>query len=362
MGTLFNALPLKPEAGKWTLYCPCLDWTMFGLLCGGILRHVLLKALGEIRPSTEIADIAANPEDRSQQSLKDLSFHQVCGLRVRDTIALVGSKEDTFRIIVSSIGLEAVRVLTYFFLTCSKTSHDPNKPMKIHQFLWPASSPLVMVMQYISFIVSGASRRLVLLWQTFGCASFEEFWETQPELANFAECLFLMVAALLEKRLGSFMRFHSSQTAQLCDQRVSLDDRISRAEVLRAKRSCCVGAIVERLVQKPPTVGDVFGSKGMARLQAYSWGLSSVLSVADMERLHRVSKSILVSKLMDWTHFTAVSMCRQQRGCALRAAWQMRAQLLGSAASAALTDGEAAADPKPPEKKIRTSSFFVPED
>lgn len=147
-------------------------------------------------------------------------------------------------------------------------------------------------------------------------------------MADFAQSLFLMIAALLDKRLGKVKRNPSNEAARLCDHRESAEMRLTIAEKLRSKRKCCVGDVVVTLVHKPETVQAVFDKPAQIKLQGYSWGLSNVMSVADMERLHRISKAILVSKLTDWTSFTAASVCRMHRGEALRAAWEARAQLL----------------------------------
>ena len=122
-----------------------------------------------------------------------------------------------------------------------------------------------MVQQYISFVISGLSPRMQLIWQTFGCTSWDDFCKTRPVMADFAQSLFLMIAALLDKRLGKVKRNPSNEAARLCDHRESAEMRLTIAEKLRSKRKCCVGDVVVTLVHKPETVQAVFDKPAQIR-------------------------------------------------------------------------------------------------
>ena len=51
------------------------------------------------------------------------------------------------------------------------------------------------------------------------------------------------------------------------------------------------------------------------------------MSVAGIERMHRLAKSVVVSKLMTWINFVCSLDCKHQRFYAMQTAWEMRARL-----------------------------------
>ena len=103
------------------------------------------------------------------------------------------------------------------------------------------------------------------------------------------------------------------------DVRVPLMRRHEEVMKVRVANVCCTGLVAKAAVASP-LAGDVFTPVGLAVLNGYARGLSFALSVADIERMHKVTNTIVTQDTMKFENFAAVSLLKAHTHNAMAAA------------------------------------------
>ena len=164
------ALPVIPEAGKWTLLGPCVDWHLLGFAANRCIQHL-----------TTVAFAALDLQLHAGKGVDgQLTWQELRGVRVTKSFKLVAEVDVEVRLCIYALVLEPVHYLTAWSLRKSKDFIDPCTDPPLLDVTFAEASPATVALQYLASLVDGSPSRLVLLWRMAGCTSSTDFFDNRP--------------------------------------------------------------------------------------------------------------------------------------------------------------------------------------
>jgi hypothetical protein len=105
-----------------------------------------------------------------------------------------------------AIVTEPLRMLTRFFMHCSSTTHRYCSRPHLVDLANPASSVIVIALQYLSTLLVSKDGRVQLLLRALGHNSLEEFIRLDRHLAKRFRLSILHTSGEIYRRHASFFR------------------------------------------------------------------------------------------------------------------------------------------------------------
>jgi hypothetical protein len=289
---------------------PCLDY--FALLhCMGLLRPIMQTAFGALSttyarsPQHSGSDIVVAPDPSLQQ---ELSWHQVQGVRMKRALGFVADPSAMLSLLLDALVEEPLRLLTAWFLKTTQRRKDPCQWPALLDLCCPEFSPVTAIMQYMSGLLQRKAPRLDIMCQMLGCTELGH--HGSEEAATLLRNACLSTSAWLYRRHVLWAKSYPWKLASLADGRVPQDHRNAVAREAVSAKGCCQGLFSRRLCAGR-SVDDLTAPGMTQALYCWASGVSAHLSIADVERMHRLSKSILVTNTMAWPQFAAMHVLKE---------------------------------------------------
>ena len=192
---------------------------------------------------------------------------------------------------VSMMGVvvEPIRYVTKWFMTRSRIAQDPRLMTALCDLVNPQWSPVVVCRQYLSDLITGA-KRTILLWKRSGFNSFTEWVRSKPaEAAHFRRLV--LTADVWVFHRHSEIRSWPWMLAGLCDPRLPDDDKRKIAYEFLNSNPCCLDECFGRKLHKDCTEGkgywdSLFSEQTMALLRGWAVAVSPLLTTATVENRH----------------------------------------------------------------------------
>ena len=118
-------------------------------------------------------------------------------------------------------------------------------------------SPIIVVLQYLSTLLSGRGSRLLLLLRACGCKTWESFCEQCPSLVRDFRTAISSASSWVYRRHWIELRKAPWSLVALVDKRLPMDRRLACARKFMRKHSCCVRA---GLARKLSELLEAYGS------------------------------------------------------------------------------------------------------
>ena len=109
----------------------------------------------------------------------------------------MGATDLGMKLVTLSLVEEALRYLTYKFLTFSDPTHSAVPIFALNN---ERRSPLIAATQYLTGLLFGDSARLVLLYQRAGFTSLAEWEENRPQHIRYVRRLVMLACAWVQRR------------------------------------------------------------------------------------------------------------------------------------------------------------------
>ena len=223
-------------------------------------------------------------------------------------LAFIQDFASTVHVMINALIEEPLRFLTKEFLKRSSDETTPCSWPLMLQMLWPRSSMLKLVQQYLSAVLHLRAPRLHLLCGLLGVQSMTDD-EAQKNLLLLRQAA-LSVSAWLYRRHEMWLATFPIKLLKLGDLRHSVCERMALVAELHDASDCCRGHF-GRMLDQQLGVEALAAPGGAYVIGHLAAALDKVESVADIERGHRRSKSILVNDIMNWKQFSAQHVLRE---------------------------------------------------
>jgi hypothetical protein len=236
---LLSRMPTVPQPSKWTKLGPCVAFIIRAWLV-----HFFLPAVNHIA-FKEITFAEWDPTEE-YKLVEELQFSKIAGSRCKKNQEFLDNGLARFRIIILGIIMEAIRLMTFFFIASARTVQDPTKLPKLLDVLNPKYSVLVTVQQYFASLLccTGLPSRLTLL---AGALSFESIPDWVHACYGTTDSTMRLVRRSVLLTAGWVHRRHtvpfSEEPWSLCilvDDRAPPELKTAVLESFDRKHSCCV--------------------------------------------------------------------------------------------------------------------------
>jgi hypothetical protein len=290
LDTVFAAKPPVPSSIKWTRLGPCLDWVMSGSLICGILPAVYKRAFGELSASMLVKSNALLPGQHVGRDLRqDVDWAQVFGKRVKEALSLLHSTDGRFSMLVLLVLMEPMRFFMQWVMNRSRLRKDKKRGVPpLFDLCWVEFSPLLLVRQYYSTLLNGDGIITRLIWQLYGCVSFDAWWRKFPLLAVRFRRLILVAEASFFRKIWKDYMTYPWQLCSVADLRIPLPHRLAAARRFLEMPICCLDEFFSyRLrAQNPDLTADELCSDRfwLAAILLWAWGV--VISIMSIENEH----------------------------------------------------------------------------
>ena len=209
---------------------------------------------------------------------------------------------------------------------------------------------LKLVQQYLSAVLHLRAPRLHLLCGLLGVQSMTDD-EAQKNLLLLRQAA-LSVSAWLYRRHEMWLATFPIKLLKLGDLRHSVCERMALAAELHDASDCCRGHF-GRMLDQQLGVEALAAPGGAYVIGHLAAALDKVLTVADIERGHRRSKSILVNDIMNWKQFSAQHVLRESSALAKA----LQAVLAAEAKAAASMEPQMHIEDASPSVRAPLTSF-----
>ena len=108
--------------------------------------------------------------------------------------------DDMVSVLQSSLVLGPIRWFVRWLLRNSRQERDPRRAPALSDIVTPSFSPLLVLRQYFSSLLAGASGRLNLILRRFGCESVRQFCAKHSDVALRMRRLILTADAWIFQR------------------------------------------------------------------------------------------------------------------------------------------------------------------
>ena len=234
----------------------------------------------------------------------------------------------------------ATRYLTRFFLKCSKDTHSVCRPPAAADLCLEPASSSVAASQYLACLAKGNSPLLYIAFHLAGNRDMIDFKRKQPLKAKTLRASIYLVAASIYRRQLKLARQYPFRLMVLFDERAGIQFRKKVASEYVKLPKCCLGdlAYTLREVHQVKDVDAVFGKDFQTSLRSLVFAFGFIMSVADIERIHRRSKALLTTNLMNFDTFSSKHCLEDLRRQAVATAKNV--EELGTAAGTHAPKGE----------------------
>ena len=164
---VFKKLPQVPKSNKWTKLGPCLDWFLVAMAPHSmfvyIYRHAFDKMSIKFASTVEDAEKDQAKEGMESALMQEINWHAVQGKRMKNGKEFMENDEKQFLIVALALVVEPLRWLTKWLMIKSRLVKKPGSVPALCSWVFGPTSPIVIVRQYYSLMLSGNAPRLRLL-------------------------------------------------------------------------------------------------------------------------------------------------------------------------------------------------------
>lgn len=162
----------------------CMRFHNLGYAVGNILIDVfetaVAKRTGARRPAGEGSDQPANAANSVQQYMEATDWHHMVGKRVGAVRNDVMQPGHAYLSMLKGVLLEAIEVMSEWYLGCEKGVRDPGAHPPLLDMLWLDMSPATIVLQFIASLVSGGHLMCTLLYESAGFSTYAQMFAESP--------------------------------------------------------------------------------------------------------------------------------------------------------------------------------------
>lgn len=207
---LLSCQPEVPAPGKWTKLGSSLAFLLVGFNICNCLETTYKASIATIHlEKNNAADESLDPA-----LTHELHWSAVTGKRAKSGLLLTGNGTVQFHALLLAIVQEVTRFLTCWHL---KAGHRQNrksvKPPALLDAVNPKFSPYVMVLQYLSSLLVGAGRVLLICP---GFSSIDEWVRTKPEEVRALRRICMHASGWIYRRHLSFAEEPPVSTCVTC--------------------------------------------------------------------------------------------------------------------------------------------------
>ena len=296
---LFAAAIPKPEDGKWTKTGPAVDGAVLAGLAKGIVLGCVKLGLGPLKLEEEVTA-------SGNVKFQELTFRQASGVRCQDTLVLLSGDKDFETLLMFWIVNKAVRYITAYFLKRSSEFLDPDLRPAALDLSNLEFSPAAMVRQWLSALLAGCVPELRILWATFGHSSWEDYCHQRPAAAANFRALVRNTDAWVDRR---FVRAYTERVEwtvyNIVDKELGVASRLAACDEVCSANLCCGGFFIKGLQEKVGNPSDFLHPHWQRALWGHACVRSWALTIADLERRNKRSKTIASDKGISFLHLAA---------------------------------------------------------
>ena len=266
-------------------------------LCGAVVHRWLQQTF---KPAFKDALFQeyAEPDSSTYSDprlVETLSFHAVNGKRLRSSVEFLEDDECQWTLAALSVSLEAVRILTYYWLSCIGKSLLAGERPALFALLDPRFSVLTQAMQHLGALLTNerGDGRLSLIWQHHAHASFGDWCAAQQRRCRKLRRMLMLGAGWIFRRHVMYIHSDSLQIM------ICADDQAHRTTLQRfldfwdMKHYCCLPPGLCRDLKKAGVTSQdlIDPASGLRPLLRYI-ASTLQLSIADMESMHSQNRGL----------------------------------------------------------------------
>ena len=322
VSVILRHLPTKPEEGKWTKLAPANDWFFCAKVFFNALGILMQKAFKDIpQQAVTQADLEGG-----------VTFSTMQGVRLTASRELANSREAYVVTVILMVMLRVSRYLTMYLLRCSRDFRSACTTSPVLDLANPAASPVTAATQHLAFLSTGLAPQLRFVWQSLGHQSMHAFTVACPDNARLLRVAIYVAAASIQKRhrlsyLDKLLRLVDPRTPS--DQAIEL--QMDYDKKVKDHQVCCTGVVAFEMRAKFQ-VRSGFHNQFQQALRGLTHAMDMTLSVADIERRHRRTKTLITTEAVHFGHYAAKSYLEEVRMVSVRA--EMHAHALVEALGA----------------------------
>jgi hypothetical protein len=305
---------------------PCFDWFLPGMCVNNLLVGLWRYAFSKIR--CVVAQGGAEDFD----FLLDVHWHAVQGARLKASLQFLPGRSTQFSMICAAIVLEPLRWLVKHFLLAGKNSGKKCAVPEMFNLVSPNFSAVVVVLQYYAALVTGRSSRLILLWSTASCKSFEEWCRKHPAEVYILRRAVLISETWIRRRIHGPATSWPWKLAVAADGRQPVAMRRGVAEDFLKSELCCLDPHAGRRLRHVSRVCNDFLISAAWSDAVHCWLRTVRLVMSSVENKHARNRQACRNSPLSWGHFAAQYVNRE--------AMQVLSDILESKSSAMTTPQE----------------------
>ena len=288
--SIFSRLPTVPKSNKWTQFNGCIDWVFMGIAPHNLLAGLYQHSFGTLTVKMEQKAAAFHKKASADgEYLQEMSWHALVGARMRAGLGLMNDTFALSSIAVLMIIIEPLQYLVRWLFIVERGAKDVSCGPPIFDLVTVRYSPLLVIRQYLSSIVSGRCSRLLLVIRFWGCETLAELVEQFPETAMLIRRLVQVCDAWVYRRLWKQYASWPWLIAAVADVRNTLEYRLGiAASFIRSPcRFCLDEFFLRRLIEKFPMLTPIeFVTGPLWQTFIYNSAVSIMLHIATIETRH----------------------------------------------------------------------------
>ncbi|CAK0896531.1 unnamed protein product [Prorocentrum cordatum] len=232
--------------------------------------------------------------DMDEQFRKDVAFAAVCGKRYKDSNDWLKDGATKITLVMLALMLEPLRYLTGFWMKAASDLEGPCRPPRLMDVVYPPFDPTLHALQYLGSMLSGNVSRLILVWRTAGCETFQ-MWcrQCKGQVRRLRRCCLLTACWLYRRHLLKYDRY-PWLLATLADTRRPEAEREAVASRFLNTQSCCLREGMARKLKAHLEQGSATARDMLQGTWMHIWFYFAVLvtmQVADIEWRHGRNRS-----------------------------------------------------------------------
>jgi hypothetical protein len=281
--TLFRRMPPTPAINKWTKLAPVCDMLVFGAMLHNIFAKTFfgldIPMAGEIDSTIDF------------DMIKDAFFSAVSGSRFRASKDFLQDANTRPALVTLSLILEPLRVLTSWWMRRAREVDPHSGQRPLMDILCPSTSVLTATLQYLSSLLHGQPKRLLMLWRPSGAASFQEWFRTHPSEVQQFRRLVLLTSAAIFRRHAHCLRQFPWLFVSLVDDRLAPQEKEHIAAAFDDLHPCCLpSGFARKLKETGVTSAQLMARSDVQEL--FTWFSRLVrMQIADVEWRHHRNRA-----------------------------------------------------------------------
>ncbi|CAK0907198.1 unnamed protein product, partial [Prorocentrum cordatum] len=276
--TVFAAPVRPPAANKWGKLAQALDVLVLGFAVHKVWPQAFARL--QLESGTTV------DADMDQGLAHDLMFAAVTGSRYAKGRAFLEQPATHGLIVSAALVLEPMSAMTSWLMRRARDVDTMCKRPLMDLTCGPYSV-VGAAMQYLSSMLSGEPRRLIMLWRPSQCTDFQQWLATRASEVRLLRRLVLLVSASIYRRFVLMLKSFPWQLVSLADARVSEDDKMDVVERWDKAQPCCVPpGFAKKLKERGVSGADLLTCPGW-QLTLQWFAVAVRLQVADIEWRHK---------------------------------------------------------------------------